>query len=521
MQIQKIQSNNTSFGYNQTLNQKVVKSLAGKRKQVPFFKDLIELNSFTNKVENQLRVAEDAGQETLANNLMGLFIDLKTSLATAIEWNLPNLKYSDIESRTYEEEAKGLGVKDPSHWLWSVSDELKDVISDVNEQKEEISKEADAIVENIPKDDENVLSGFITFSELPDGMGERLQKFIQESDENVTFDDFPKDIQQAIISKIAEMHGIELNEEAPKLEITDPKVKQLVSVYEPTETAKAGFAALGGMTELKKTLNDRVVNMLKNPEQARIDAEEYGKKMPNGLLLYGPPGCGKTTVVEHLSTEAGVPLLKLETGKLKTAYYHETSRNIDTVFDFAESVATPERPIIIMVDDADSFFMARNDRTTQFEGEEMTTFLNRIQRAGDHNIVVAATTNRYDMMDEAIRSRFEEQIYVGLPDKDARKSVIKLFMDKRTKGQKLASDDKALELIASKTEGFPIRAIKMMSDKASLEALNDGRRDITADDFEKIISQNLDMKVKENNYKTNNTRVPIGFNNSTNNTQSK
>ena len=51
MQIQKIQSNNTSFGYNQTLNQKVVKSLAGKRKQVPFFKDLIELNTFTNKVE--------------------------------------------------------------------------------------------------------------------------------------------------------------------------------------------------------------------------------------------------------------------------------------------------------------------------------------------------------------------------------------------------------------------------------------------------------------------------------------
>ena len=190
-----------------------------------------------------------------------------------------------------------------------------------------------------------------------------------------------------------------------------------------------------------------------------------------------------------MSTEAGVPLLKLESGSLKSPYYHETSKNIDAAFDYAESIATPEKPVLVMIDDADSFFTARTSDTKQFEGEEMTTFLNRIQRAPEHNVMVAATTNRYDIMDEAVKSRFDEQIYVGLPDLEARKSIIKLFMNQRGKGKALAADEKAVEEVAKKFEGFPIRAIKMLSDKASLEALSDGRRDITSADFDKVISK--------------------------------
>ena len=495
------------------LNQKLVRRLSSKKKQLPFFKDLLDLNNFTNKVEEQLRNAEVTNQETLADNLAGLFIDLKKNIAGAVEWHFPNLKYAAIESRTYYEEAKGLGIKDPSHWLHSISEELNEVEQETAEIKEDIAAEAANAVEQLEETvNPNVISGQIVFEELPEGMGDRLRKLLEENGGHLSFDEFPEDIQDAVIKKVAEQNGVELKRPEPQaLEITDPKVRELVEVYKPTESVKAGFAALGGMTELKKTLNDRVVGMLKNPEQARLDALEYGKKMPSGLLLYGPPGCGKTTVVEHLSTEAGVPLLKLETGKLKTAYYHETSRNIDTVFDFAESVATPQKPVIVMIDDADSFFMSRNSKTSQFEGEEMTTFLNRIQRAGDHNIVVVATTNRYDMMDEAIRGRFEEQIYVGLPDKDARKSVLQLFLNKRTKGKALAADDKAMDELAAKTENFPIRALKMMSDKAALEALNDGRRDITSADFEKMIAQNQNMKVKEQNYKTDAERKPVGF----------
>ena len=286
---------------------------------------------------------------------------------------------------------------------------------------------------------------------------------------------------------------------------------KLVKEYIPTESAKLGFAALGGMKELKKTLNDRIVGMLKDPEQAKIDELEYGKKMPKGFLMYGPPGCGKTTIVEHLSTEANVPLLKLEVGKFGSPYIHETSENIDAAFDYAEAVAKNGKPVLVFVDDADALFGARAQGTDDHHLEELGSFLNRIQKAGENNVVVVAATNRYDMMDEAVRSRFEEQIYVGLPDKEARKSIVKMFMQQRTKGQELAQDEKSLDYISNALDKFPIRAIKMISDKASIEALNDGRRNINIKDFDKIIAQSQNMKVKEQNYKTNTERPLIGF----------
>lgn len=514
MQVQKIQSSNPRFGYNQTLNVRLVKRLASKKKQLPYFKNLLELNNFTNKIEDQLRQAELNSQESLVESLASIFMELKKTIAGAVEWDFPQLKYSLIEAKTYEEEAKGLGIKDPSHWLYAISEDLKEVEEETREIRTDMENAANQVAEQVQNDEEIVSTGVIRFDELPEEIGKKLQAIMDNLKEGefISFEQFPEDVKKAIVEKI-KSRGLNINSEPEpyELTITDPKVKELVSVYKPTESAKLGFAGLGGMVELKKTLNDRIVNVLKNPLQAKQDALEYGKKMPSGILLYGPPGCGKTTIAEHLSVEAGVPLLKLETGKLKTAYYHETSRNIDTVFDYAESIAKPERPILVMIDDADSFFMSRNSKTSQFEGEEMTTFLNRIQRAGEHNIVIIATTNRYDMMDEAIRSRFEEQIYVGLPDKDARKSVLQLFLNKRTKGKALASDDKAMDMLAEKTKDFPIRALKMMTDKASEEALNDGRRDITYSDFEKMISKNLNMKVKEQQYKTDLERTPVGF----------
>jgi SpoVK/Ycf46/Vps4 family AAA+-type ATPase len=228
--------------------------------------------------------------------------------------------------------------------------------------------------------------------------------------------------------------------------------------------------------------------------------------------MYGPQGCGKTTIAEHLSVEAGVPLLKINSEKTGSKYIHETSENIANAFDYAEAYAKAiEKPVIVMIDDADGLLASRNDDAARHHTEEMATFLNRIQKAGENNVVVMAATNKYDLMDDAVKSRFEEQVYVGLPDLEARKSIVKMFMNQRTKGQALANDEDAVNYIAKKLDSFSIRDIKMMSEKASMEAMHDGRRNIEIRDYEKVIEQNQKRKVKEDQFKPNSERKMIGF----------
>ena len=155
----------------------------------------------------------------------------------------------------------------------------------------------------------------------------------------------------------------------------------------------------------------------------------------------------------------------------------------------------------------------------------MTTFLNKIQEAPEHNVMVALTTNKYDIMDPAIRRRFDTQVYVGLPDEEARKSLLKLFFSRNNKSQALSNNEEAISKLAKETESFPISALEDMVNgacdipkKEAKEARKEGkiiRRDVTANDFETILSkvESQNKKIKEDLYKTKVTRPQIGFNN--------
>ena len=144
---------------------------------------------------------------------------------------------------------------------------------------------------------------------------------------------------------------------------------------------------------------------------------------------------------------------------------------------------------------------------------ELSVFLKRVQRAPKNNIIVLAATNNYDGIDKAFTSRLRQQIYTGLPDKDARKSIIKMKLEETDNGQNLAKDEKALERIAELTENFPIRALEDFANETRKRAFINGIRDITLADYEEVISkpENQNKKIKEELYKTNATRKSIGF----------
>ena len=118
----------------------------------------------------------------------------------------------------------------------------------------------------------------------------------------------------------------------------------------------------------------------------------------------------------------------------------------------------------------------------------------------------------FDQLDDAINSRFEDKIYIGLPDDETRKAVLKVLLKRRTKGVALADNDEELAKVVKLTNGFSNRDLTILTDKASLIARKDNRRDIMASDFIQPVNENQNMKVKEREYMARQTRPTVGFN---------
>lgn len=524
MQTHKIQSNNTSFGYNPVVNAKLIHDLENAKKNKSFCEAVKNLCHITNQTELNLRYAEKKRMPKLQDKLANLFLPVKAILTDIIDDMFPSYNYKVKEYETYSEEMNARNLQDKkNHWLTVLCTQFKQDLDEkaAQEQQEFAEGEASGEVEGLEGDDSDLITSLMQhlMPVLP-GTGSTSLTIIQtaRAPKEATETDATENVEEA---ENTENSGEEISEElAEKIELGKSKVVE----YIPEGNALKGFESLGGMKELKAELSDKVVDYLKNPAQAKQDAEDYGTKLPKGLLLYGPPGCGKTTVLERLSVEAGVPLLKLETGSLKGSYIHESSINTDAAFEYAYSIAKPDKPVIMMIDDGDSFFIARNDHTHSWEAEEMTSFLNKIQEAPTKNVMVALTTNKYDIMDTAIKRRFDTQVYVGLPDEEARKSLIKLFFSRNKMSKSLSENEEAVARMAKTTEGFPISAIQDMvydacdiPKKEAKEARKEGkiiRREVMEQDFESVLNktENQNKKIKEDLYKTNATRQSIGFN---------
>lgn len=221
-----------------------------------------------------------------------------------------------------------------------------------------------------------------------------------------------------------------------------------------------GFAAIAGLDEVKQSIAQHIIWPLKHPEKA----QEYRLTLPNGILLYGPPGCGKSYFASKLAEELKWKMEFVSTSSLGSKYIHETQGKIKDMFD----KAAKSGHCVLCIDEIDGILSVRSsDPGEQSHNDEVNEFLVQLNECHKRGILVVGTTNRKDIMDPAVlrAGRFDFQFEITAPNTEMRKRLFEMYLSHRP----LAEDLDIAEL-ADMTEGYASVDVPFVVNEAALVA---------------------------------------------------
>lgn len=223
------------------------------------------------------------------------------------------------------------------------------------------------------------------------------------------------------------------NEKCPKIETSRVKTECVtnelnskVSGYRLSKKTGNGFADVAGMDNIKAMLQQKVLFLLKNPEKA----QKYKLTPPNGMLLYGPPGCGKTFFAEKFAEEASLNFIFIKASDVGSSYIHGSQGKIAQLFAEAESNA----PSVICFDEFDAMVPKRTSGdTSALINPEVNEFLSQMNNCSHRGIFIIGTTNQKDLIDPAVlrTGRMDLHVEIGAPDKLTRKKMFDLYLKDR------------------------------------------------------------------------------------------
>jgi cell division protease FtsH len=225
--------------------------------------------------------------------------------------------------------------------------------------------------------------------------------------------------------------------------------------------------ALPGRPELERFLRDYILDPAKDP--ARYAALKVA--MPNGVLLHGPTGSGKSHAVAKLVAALGWPVIELDFGKIGSPLVHQTTVAIRGAFDEAKRNA----PAVVAIEEIDAMAGSRGPLTHDHKVEEVSELLRMVESAAKHNILVIATTNRIEALDPAMRrkGRFDHAIEVGYPNADEVHAVLRALLDERPH-----RDIRNLGEISVRLAGRPISDVAWVVNEAARIAARAGKEAI-------------------------------------------
>jgi cell division protease FtsH len=241
------------------------------------------------------------------------------------------------------------------------------------------------------------------------------------------------------------------------------------------------FNDVAGVDEAKGELQE-VVEFLKSPEKFLA----LGARIPRGVLLVGPPGCGKTLIARAVAGEAGVPFYSISGSEFVEMFVGVGASRVRDLFDQAKR----NSPCIVFVDEIDAVGRHRGAGVGGGHDEREQT-LNQILVEMDGfdtstNVIVLAATNRPDILDPALLrpGRFDRHVVIDQPDINGRKGILEVHI----KGKPLAKEA-SLEVIAKQTPGFTGADLANLVNESALLAARRDRKDIGLKELEDSIDR--------------------------------
>ncbi|KAI0076709.1 ATPase [Panus rudis PR-1116 ss-1] len=266
----------------------------------------------------------------------------------------------------------------------------------------------------------------------------------------------------------------------------DEYERQIASEIIHPDDIDVGFEDIGGLDPIVNSLRESVIYPLLYPH---LFSASTLLGAPKGVLLFGPPGCGKTMLAKALAKESGATFINIAASVLTNKWYGESNKLVAGLF----SLARKAQPCIVFIDEIDSFLRERTKGDHEVTGmmkAEFMTLWDGLLSSHDRILVLGAT-NRPNDIDSAILRRMPKRFSVGLPSEEQRFKILKLML----KDTKLEPDF-PFQTLAEKTDGMSGSDLKELCRNAAMVPMREFMRQAgdRPDLLEKAQDQNFELR---------------------------
>jgi SpoVK/Ycf46/Vps4 family AAA+-type ATPase len=224
---------------------------------------------------------------------------------------------------------------------------------------------------------------------------------------------------------------------------------------------------VGGMDALKEEIRLKIIHPLTHPELYKA----YGKPIGGGILMYGPPGCGKTHLARATAGEISAAFVAVGINDVLDMWIGSSEKNLHALFEQARR----NRPCVLFFDEVDALAASRSDMKHGHGRHVINQFLSELDgvQSSNDGLLILAATNAPWHLDPAFRrpGRFDRILFVPPPDQTARAQILRVLI----KGKPVADID--YDHIAKKTDAFSGADLKALIDQTIEAKLRDAMRD--------------------------------------------